>query len=138
MPRWERLLPEDKAPHHALKNAELYLQGRLLPENILEMAANLRVHVDDLNFANKGEVLDYHVGNAAASAACVAIIDEQFDNDGLEASITERDIDPHDWDAAFYSAIVYSGGSPFQTKRGIEDRRAFWTWYLDDAIPSVL
>jgi hypothetical protein len=137
MPRWESALPQDNSPHELLANAERYLNGQFSPEALLEQAANLRVHVDHLNFANGAEVIEHHVGNAAASAAMIALVDERFDQNDSEPTATEFDIDPHDWDAAFFASIVCAGGTPANPKANINLRRTFWTWYLDVAVPSV-
>jgi hypothetical protein len=49
------------------------------------------------------------------------------------------DGDPYAWTASFAASVAAAGGATWEVGIGSpERRRAYWLWWLTDAIPGVL
>jgi Immunity protein Imm5 len=70
---------------------------------------------------------------AAAKVLTTSVFDEPFDEHDLD--LTRGDVDDFDCgDAAFFVAWLFAGGHPLDPS-DTEARRAFWHWWLLQAIP---
>jgi hypothetical protein len=52
---------------------------------------------------------------------------------------SELDFDPDDWDACFYGSLAWSGGAVWEPE--VDDptaRRAFWEWFVAEAVATGL
>lgn len=56
-------------------------------------------------------------------------------NDG---AASELEVDPQEWDACFFASLAIAGGAVWDGAGDPVRRRAFWQWYLDEAIPQSL
>lgn len=116
-----------------LTNAALALSSQFeLPT--LE-SQNNKLHTEIINLINLGEAaLQAVYAGMACFAACGTVL---YGVD-LEAQPTDQgeiDIDPDDWDAAFYGSLAESGSAAWENKGGQEARAAYWAWYLKKAVP---
>lgn len=47
----------------------------------------------------------------------------------------EKSVFPDDWDVGYYGALALSGSAVWEEKGGDANRRSYWRWYLESAIP---
>ncbi|GAA1843617.1 hypothetical protein GCM10009687_06500 [Asanoa iriomotensis] len=52
--------------------------------------------------------------------------------DGAE----EGEVDSEDWEASYFASIALAGGAVWEKAADPTRRRAFWLWYLRDAVPA--
>jgi hypothetical protein len=142
LPVWQGIWPDEHWPEELLAHAQRATTGS--PEEIRAAYVewrNSRPAVDDYY----GD----HDGNQHPAAMCVleaamcalicAIFDEHADPSG-ERVILDSDTDYTSWDAAYYCAIAVSGKAPDDAADpgSVALRRAFWRWWLDEAVPAAL
>jgi hypothetical protein len=78
-----------------------------------------------------------YVGYSAAQALGVALYDEFFDSTQVNYTLIDSDIDEHEQDTAFYAACAAAGGPIWSPNTDSIKRRAFWEWWLMDAVPTA-
>lgn len=133
---WERAFLDNKGPEQVLQAAQDYLDGELHESDLRNCISDFWTKLDDLIY--EGEFLaEINAGFAAASAASIAVTDELFEEDKLEDSTLDEELDPYEWDAGYYASIAYSdSGTSDHTSESVL-RRQFWSWYLNDAVPAT-
>ncbi|WP_456789878.1 Imm5 family immunity protein [Cellulomonas sp. P5_C5] len=71
-----------------------------------------------------------------ALLACVAAAGTLLYDTPLEDLAAEpAEADPADWDAAFLSSLAFTGGALWEGVGDPAERRRFWLWYLETALP---
>jgi hypothetical protein len=133
LPFWEQIVPTDRRPHHLLRQIYEYFSSKIDDVQLSRLIGEMWTVVDGL-MSQKADVR-LLVGCAAAQAASTALTDEIFDPERLGEE-SDCDRDAYQWDAAFYSAAVYAGGTPWAENADSTRRKEFWTWYLTYAIPE--
>jgi hypothetical protein len=142
LPLWEACFPGDERSRRILEMAEGVLRGEILPEDADENAARFWDDLDALQpeFGPEKAPMALAVGYAAASAL-VAAYGEAWDDLDVE-EIDYESVDSRDFtcnDTAFYASIAYAGGPVWEILARVspdaERRRAFWTWWLTEAVP---
>jgi hypothetical protein len=73
-------------------------------------------------------------GLAAARVVSCALWGDYSEE--LAADVDDEDLDSDAWETAFLASLSESS-VPDQPDYDPEARRAFWRWYLRDAIPSI-
>jgi len=94
-------------------------------------------HCDDFSTTDQEVLICIEVGYGAAQVISVALDDEIFDENGADAEITDRDVDPHDLDVACSAASVYANGPVWVPTSDPGRRRLFWEWWLEEAVPRA-
>jgi hypothetical protein len=76
-----------------------------------------------------------YVGRGACAALRTATEDEAYGypDEGRD----DHDLDIEAWDASWWSALAYGGGTTGEAAYRPERRREFWEWYLDEAVPAA-
>ncbi|MGV2288358.1 Imm5 family immunity protein [Trinickia sp. YCB016] len=72
-----------------------------------------------------------YAGMAVFAAINTILYDTNFDLVGEN----EKNVPPDDWDVSYYGSLAASGSAIWELKGGEENRRAYWQWYLGEAIP---
>jgi hypothetical protein len=78
------------------------------------------------------------VGDAAVHTVSGALVD--YGPDDFEPETLDEELDADQWDASFYAALAAAGFGPREPgddARSQERRRAFWDWYLSEAVPAA-
>jgi hypothetical protein len=88
--------------------------------------------VDDLPSSDVGLRASYA---GMASFTAVEVVAYDFDYSILDKD--EIEVDPDRWDSAFYSSLAESGSAPWEKKGGTAERKAYWKWYLEHAVPEA-
>jgi len=54
------------------------------------------------------------------------------------SNLTEKEIDPTEWMAAYHSSIAYAGKAIWEENPDNQKRKEFWLWYLNECIPESI
>ena len=132
-----RVLPVWSAHHRSTDPADVlaltdaFLAGTADRPALEAAAGRLEVVVEDLDTGDDYELsLVSSVGWAATRAAW-SVFAAEFD----EASM---DTDPWEWTASFTASMVDAGGAVWDNRGDPPRRRAFWEWWLDEAVPAAI
>jgi hypothetical protein len=94
---------------------------------------NVLTQMDDL--ANEDDERDAaSAGYAALQALKAAMEDEVFDPRRIELDRTDDLIDPGEHDAGYMAAMTVAGGPTWYSGTDVAARRAFWEWWLNEAL----
>jgi hypothetical protein len=133
-PIWFRRWPNDDLPMRLNELSYQVIQELSAAGSLETVIGVSRQRLDDR--LGEGPNLDAtYAGFSALAAALATLYDEQMDDPGNE---DEGQIDPQEWDAAFYAALAESGGAKWESQSDRDKRRSFWLWYLTVALPSAL
>jgi Immunity protein Imm5 len=133
--RWRGERPDDDRPAELITLAERLLAGEADGERASRTAVDFATDVYDL--------LDEAIGEPALNAAMAAdrlITAARWDDDAERLAEThdDEDADASEWETAFWASMA---DAPSLPKMGIpehaEPRRAFWRWYLEQAVPAA-
>jgi Immunity protein Imm5 len=133
--RWLHERPDDGRPDELIALAARVLAGEADGERASRTAVDFATDVYDL--------LDEEISEPALNAAMAAdrlITAARWDDDGerLDEAHDDEDVDAFEWETAFYASMA---GAPSLPKMGVaahaEPRRAFWRWYLEEAVPAA-
>jgi len=87
--------------------------------------------VDDREYGNDASPL--YVGHAAANTVIEAMTPSQVD---AMPQTDDEDLDPESYLPCYLAACAAAGGMNDRPSSS-ERRRAFWLWYLDEAVPAA-
>lgn len=76
-------------------------------------------------------------GYAAQRVVFCALYDEAFDASDVDIDALDENAQPDERDASFLAAVACSGGPPWDPASRQEERRAFWLWWLGEAVPEA-
>jgi hypothetical protein len=130
MDAWKEANPADDTPAKLLAIARRVLAGQIDRETAFRERGTAWTHFDDLD----GGAVE--VGYAAAQALGTALADEDFTEDAVNIERRDADLDPYEQDAAYLVSLVVAGG-PVWGPSDPQRRRAFWDWWLTDAVTEV-
>ncbi len=124
-----------------------------MPERLVDLARQVLSHAADTQSAsreadaaqNRLDALAAPSPNAAAVAAgyaaqralLCALFDEAFDPSDVDIDALDEDAQPDERDASFLAAVACSGGPPWDPASRQGERRAFWLWWLGEAVPAA-
>lgn len=132
LPQWHAVRPGDRDPEEVLAQIEPVLAGELDATDVQRAAGLLWAHADNL-IVTTGPEAPLHVGYAASKALRAALRDEPLDPPDTDPDQTDFGQDPRLLDSAFIASIAAAGGAPWNDAGDPEQRRRFWSWWLDRA-----
>jgi hypothetical protein len=123
-----------------LKLAQAVADDRVDPDNAQHQATQFFQDVMfgvELNSVTEPATF---VADAAASAVVSACRRDPYYEVGMDESIEDDDLLPDSLDLSYSCSAAVAHGLNWQNieEVNVEARRAFWLWYLDEAIPAVL
>lgn len=121
-----------------LNCTKLYLEGKMDWDSLGDLTRDGEEEVDHLNYVTDGIYGETNAGLAAVRAAQTAMQDEEFDANDIDPNLDDCDIEPSSLDASMYAALAYQHCAISISSDEFERERAFWRWYLCEAIPKVL
>ncbi|WP_236796194.1 Imm5 family immunity protein [Amycolatopsis sp. GM8] len=127
-PVWEAMFTGDEQPVRVMEAALAARSG------LARELGELRVHLDSAFDRGDEAFAAIYAGNACWAVARDAVGDvtEVPEGDG------ELEVDPAEWSPCFYASIAEAGGAVWEEGVGDnEKRRAFWRWYLLEAVPAA-
>mgnify|MGYP000888062477 CR=1 FL=1 len=137
---WDRAFPGDGRVEEMLALAQELIDQRAdvrqAERRAKTFVTDVFDEVDDYNAITQPAVFVAQAASGAAFSACnrdpnyYLLIDDDDDDELL----------PDALDSSYCSASAPAGALNWQEieKTDVPARRAFWTWYLDEAIPQVL
>lgn len=137
LPVWDVARPTDDMPRRLLQLAAFVVEGKIEPDAAWAERATAWTALDDIAVKDEGMQLALAPGYGAAQVLACAIADEQLDIEDL-GDLTDRDVDPEDLDPYFFAAAAISGGAVWDEASFKEQRRAFWRWWLEEALPAAV
>ncbi len=158
LPVWQQEHGDDPGPQNMLDLAEQVVKGQADRDAARSTSDDYWTMLSDFGFPEKKneppQVLPVCVGVAACRVVRTACVDyqmllrqaeeqkrsqaeaEEGDVEG-DKEIEDGDRDAWGWDESFFAAMACSGGTPWTPGSSTENRRAFWQWYLDQAVPEA-
>lgn len=136
MPIWDLHFGTDTTAKMLLTTAEAVASGRYLNESAIKVHHAGWAHMDELAIKHRPLQSVICVGYAAAQLVITAIDDEDFDIEN-KLSITDRDVDPDEFDCAGLCAAAQACGFVWNKSSNKDGRLAFWLWWVDEAVPAV-
>jgi hypothetical protein len=137
LPVWDVARPTDDMPRRLLRLADSVLGGEIEPDAAWAERAAAWTALDDIAMTDEDTQLALAPGYGAAQVLACAIADEILDFEDLD-DLTDRDVDPEELDPAFFAAAAISGGAAWDEASLKERRRAFWRWWLEEALPAAV
>jgi hypothetical protein len=152
LPVWQHVWPSDSLPQFALRTADDVLQGRVDAQTVEVEVSDASEVLEDLRNTREGQVhLDaLFAGQAAISALAKAFKLCSVVSAHLAARINDynsyiaaEEIDILSWkilwveennDTALWAAAAFAGGIS-DIRPDPAKQRAFWEWWLTEAIP---
>jgi immunity protein Imm5 of predicted polymorphic toxin system len=132
LPEWHAVRPSDSDPERVLAQIEPVLAGEVDAAEVQRAAGLLWAHVDNL-IATIGPEAPLHAGYAASKALRAALRDEPLDAPDADPDRTDFGQDPRMLDTAFVASTAAAGGVPWKEAGDPEQRRRFWSWWLNRA-----
>jgi hypothetical protein len=124
-PFWESDANADPAISQLIDLTKRAHQGRLR-ESIELVLGTVRTIVDDRLSAEQ-DLRPAYAGFSALKAGHVAVYGEPSHDLG---QTNESEMDPQEWDAAFYASLAFIGSATWEHGARPELREEFWRWYL--------
>jgi len=136
LPAWIAERPGDERPQRALAIArELFERQTEFATVKLELD-RFDVELDDLGLARTAERA-WAVGQAAVDTAFTAQFGDYYGSD-MPPGTNDEGLDPYGWAVDFLTCLAEAPSFPRDgILEHVEPRRAFWRWYLDEAVPEA-
>ena len=137
---WYQVFPDNPGVENMLQLAHAVTEGRVNPDHAQEQASQFLQDVlfeTELNTTTEPATF---VVDAAASAVISACHQNPYYEVEMDGGLEDDDLLPDSLDLSYCCSAALARGLNWQ---GVEDvdveaRRAFWLWYLNEAIPVVL
>jgi Immunity protein Imm5 len=130
--RFEAERPGDDRPRAMLDLADAVLRGAVDREDAIVAAAGAFNDLEDLREEDVSDAAIY-----AALSATRVVATAGWDEEPVALDEDPRD-DADQWDAAFWASLVDAPSLPWMgASEDVEPRRAFWRWYLSEAVPAT-
>jgi hypothetical protein len=142
LPEWERLRPEDDFPHRLLSSAQSYLANHLERRAARALVGQGITHSDNVSYWGwKARDRDMRrvalICHAAAAVLSFASGDDKPSRFEADTSMTDDRLDAYSWDTSYLVALFVARGHPGKAGEDVDRRRAFWRWYIHEAIPMA-
>ena len=137
---WYQVFPEHSGIKDMLQLAHAVTEGRVNPDHAQEQASQFLQDVlfeTELNTTTEPATF---VADAAASAVISACHRNPYYEVEMDGDLEDDDLLPDSLDLSYYCSAALARGLNWQGAEDVdvEARRAFWLWYLNEAIPVVL
>jgi immunity protein Imm5 of predicted polymorphic toxin system len=130
---WDAGTGRDPGFRRMLDLADQVLAGTVKPEQAIRDKDRFELAAYKLQ-APGGHLRAGLAGLASAKVVRRALAGDYSEE--LAADVDDEDLDSDAWETAFLASLAESS-VPDQPDYDLEARRAFWRWYLRDAIPSI-
>jgi hypothetical protein len=129
-PAWQTMFPDDDEPMELLARA---VRSPGDPD-LTRALDSLNTKLDNVLGIGPEAFTATYAGFARITAGRHAVAGEIHD------PLSERDeieVPPQEWSPCFLASLVAAGGATWEDDVDTEARRAYWRWYLVQAVPSV-
>jgi hypothetical protein len=135
LPTWQRAANGNDLAERALASAKGCLRGQLSYEQGRAEFGQLWTSSDNL-WGHGLPTRSVYAAYSAVKVLDLVLHDAAFDPEHIPDDVMDADLDPYGWDASFYASAAEASFS-WEEDSDRERRRAFWRWYLDDAVPAA-
>lgn len=135
LPIWQAAYPGDRRPEDMLWHAHDAFTGRLPPDRAERIADAFHVAIVDDLMPAAGQVPAMLVGQAAAALLSRAAW-PTLPNPASDAD--DADLDPESLDPSVLAAWAEAGGIPGSIGHDRTRLVAFWSWYVEHAMPMAV
>ncbi len=132
MPVWRAARPEDDRPARMAELAEQVMTGQVSADDLRAEQDRFAVDLMDMAADIGGRV--NAAGEAAVDLLSTATVGDYGDETPME--IDDHELDPDQLEASFLGSIAVAS-YPGASDDDVEARRAYWRWYLDEAVPAA-
>jgi hypothetical protein len=136
LPVWLEAWPKNDRPSVVLEAAQAYLARATDFDAAWKAKEDFSAMLEERQCAGKHFPAVY-AGYAAGRALTVAIYDETWDPEHVDEQQLDQNLDPYQWDAALYASAAAAGSFTWEPRASVAPRRAFWEWYLTEAVPAA-
>lgn len=136
IPLWKHTWPADDRPSQLLTKAEWLMNGIEAVNEATEYGDRFWTWLEQ-SIGEYEDKTPLYVGASAVKALFVALQDEKFDPTDINFQRTDADVDVYDLDASYFAAAAYAHGSIWEPQADPAKRRAFWEWWLNEAVPNA-
>ena len=132
LPLWQSVYPSDERPQQMLKIADQLMQSAYDADKALQEQQSF---FDELGDVANEDISAACVGYASVQAVTISAVD--LEGDDFDPAETDHDLDAYQWDASYYASMAVAGGDIFVEGSNVDQRVAFWDWYLKKAVPAA-
>ena len=132
MPVWRAARPEDDRPARMVELAEQVINGGIPADDVKAEEDQFALDLMDLAWDIGGRV--NAAGEASVDLLSTATVGDYGDETPME--IDDHELDPDQLEASFLGSIAVAS-YPGASDDDVEARRAYWRWYLDEAVPAA-
>ncbi len=129
---WRAAHPTDDRPARMVELAEQLMDGRQSADDVKAEEDRFAVDLMDMATHIGGRV--NAAGEASVDLITTATVGDYGDDTPME--IDDHELDPDQLEAGFLSSIAVAS-YPGASDDDVEARRAYWRWYLDEAVPAA-
>jgi hypothetical protein len=129
-PAWQAMFPDDDEPMRLLERALRSPADADLPRALNALNTKL----DDVLGEGPEAFTATYAGFACMTGARHAVEGEIHDQPSDQGEI---EVSPLEWAPDFLASLVAAGGATWEEGTDTEARKAYWRWYLLEAVPSV-
>lgn len=134
LPLWENVWPEDSSPQFLLGEAQKVLSGSIPDDDGWTTRNQHWEKYVEAGYEVEEHQIALNVGFSAVQTLTASLQDEVFEPSSIDESLSDAEIDPDQMDSSFFSAAAYSGGAIWETGSSAQKRKAFWEWWLSEAV----
>lgn len=137
---WYQVFPENSGIENMLQLAHAVTEGKADPAQAQEQASQFLQDIlfeTELNTTTEPATF---VADAAASAVISACHRNPYYEVEMDGALEDDDLLPDSLDLSYCCSAALARGLNWQAAEDVdvEARRAFWLWYLNEAIPTAL
>lgn len=132
LPVWRAERPDDERPERMVELAEEVIGARTTWSAVEPEVDRFRTDLMDLS-----STMDWRALAAGMAAADLVVVADVGDyGEETPADADDDDLDP-DMLATDYLASIAESSVPAIEGEDVEARRAYWRWYLQEAVPAA-
>lgn len=138
LPIWQKRFPRSRLPYKILAQIDTILENGAVDTN-KDYDEDFTYAADNFMDNHQGRHTQYSVGVAycACQALWITVGDTEIFPDHIDYTLNDDKRDPDSQDPAYYAAMALAEGRVGESKAYKDKRRAFWEWWLDEAVPSA-
>jgi Immunity protein Imm5 len=136
LPMWESSWPGDRTPHDLLALADAVIEGKTNRKEGARRRNRGFDALDDLSNRSRNKI-PVGVGYAAAQTVATALGYDALNPSEVHPDLDDDGVQPEEHDSSYFAALVRAGGPPWDPASSVERRRAFWDWWLSEAVQAA-
>lgn len=136
LPLWKQVLPQDSFVYLIWEAINQVLAGTTEPIQAEKIAEDIWQEIESRSSStlSSQEIRALCVAEATLRALWAVMDRTLFGGAKIEVTYTDADIDPWSSDTAQWAVTALAGGV-WDSESNSGERRKFWLWWLDEAIP---